>query len=175
VNVFSLLYGIHATTQSQVIEKVQNLVIPETSVERPEAERQIVLLGQRGVIQEINRLESVDTRCPVLFLLSENADKLNLNVFLVCQSSQGWHLTSDTPTYSLPNNMLTRQVLAPLIREIQPLIQHIVPLPGLDVRLSSTVDVERHKFLRECSELMKNIVETTSFEDGRVPSIQSSM
>ena len=57
VNINQLLYGIHESSNSDVLQELRQVVpLPAENY------RQVILLGQRGVIQNYNRLDTIDTK-----------------------------------------------------------------------------------------------------------------
>jgi internalin A len=164
-----LLYGIHESSQSLIRQDV--LRIAGEPVERY---RQVILLGQRGIVQNYNRLDTVDSRCPNTFVLSPAAGK-KLELQLLCQSSDGWHFASDLAAYEIADLDETRSWIAPLILESLPLLQHVVPLSGLDISLrSKTPSRERHLFHLSVG-FMQDFVATAPMELNGPVGIRESL
>ncbi len=140
VSLNRLLYGIHESSQDEIREQVERI-----TAQPEEHYRQVILLGERGVIHNYNRLESIDSRCPNTFMLSRSDGK-RLAIQLLCQSADGWHFSSRAASYEVSDTDETRAMLAPLLFETMPLLAHVVPLSGMDVNLQTNVPrMERMK------------------------------
>jgi Leucine-rich repeat (LRR) protein len=141
VSVPRLLYGLHGLARPEVLARLDGTA-PAATAEY----RQLILLGQRGLLQEYNRLAPADARCPGLFTIGRG-DQGQLLLQLVCQSADGWHLADPAVGHELPDTEATWQTLAPLLEGSLPLLQHLVPLGG-DVGLGSPVPEELRQALR---------------------------
>jgi hypothetical protein len=168
VSVNQLLFGIHASAKPQVVKQVSRI----QSIR--EEDRQLILLGQRSIIQEYNRLESIDTRCPNVFIIWQDESRGPL-LQLVCQSSEGWHLASRSACYELPRPSEFVQATAPLIAESLPLLEYTIPLSGLDINLRSTVAGVAQQENRGAIKIMRQIVSRVDTSRGRVEGLQEAL
>lgn len=169
VNLNQLLYGIHESSRPQIREQVFKI-----ASEPVEHYRQVILLGQRGVIHNYNRLESIDSRCPNTFVLSKVDSKL-LSLQLTCQSSDGWHYASSAACYEFAASEEQRLMLAPLLLESIPVIAHVVPFSGLDINLHTTVSKQRRQTLRASVEFMQEITTTATVKYGGLDALRDSL
>jgi GTPase SAR1 family protein len=169
VSLNQLLYGIHELSSPQIREQVSRV-----TSEPVEHYRQVILLGQRGVIHNYNRLEFIDSRCPNVFALSR-VDARTLLIQLACQSADGWHYASPAASYEFVDNDEIRTVLAPLLLETLPLISHVVPLSGMNISLHTTISRQLGRELLDNSELMREIVELASVDQGGLSAIREAL
>jgi len=164
-----LLYGIHESSHPLIREEVARV-----ASEPVEQYRQVILLGQRSVIHNYNRLDTVDSRCPNIFVLYGSGQK-RLRLQLLCQSADGWHFASEAASYEIVDSEDTRALLAPLIHESLPLLRHVVPLSGLDISLRSEASRERPFDVVEASAFMRKFIMSASVERGGLDALRESL
>ncbi len=168
VSVNELLYGIHESARSQVVERVTQI---QTITEK---DFQLILLGQRGLIQEYNRLEYIDTRCPNIFVLSK-CERENLELQLVCQSLEGWHWASQSARYQLPQSKDRLLNIVPLIAESLPLLEHVIPISGFNINLWTAIPGTARQAHRLDLKLMRYLTSTTSAKVGRLEGLKEAL
>ncbi len=164
-----LLYGIHESSNVLIREDVEHV-----AAEPVEQYRQVILLGQRSIIQNYNRLDTIDTRCPNTFMLSPRGGR-KLKIQLLCQSSDGWHYASDAASYEINDSDETRSILATLAFETMPILSHVIPLSGLDISLTTATPLARLDDLLESVAFMREFVAATPIENGGLDAIRGGL
>ena len=169
ISVTRLLFGIHDTTQRDVINSINQL---QKSVDQgfntqSEHYRELSALVQRDVLQEIRAVQKqIESPCPTLFAIRRDgrspydAGKLfdqRLSLQLYCEHPGCFHPVEDG-LYTIENPRQWLSTMAPHLNRINSILKYVTPIIGPWV---TAANADYAKLIRDDLTLTNALVKAT--------------
>ena len=173
ISVTRLLFGIHYTTQTAVIEKMDTLQdsLQDTLTKGFDTQQQhlqeLSAIVQRDVLQQIRAVQKqIESPCPTLFALRGDGRSVydigklldqRLSLQLYCEHPGCFHPVQQGGFYTIENPRQWVNTMAPHLKRITSILKYVTPIIGPWVSLA---DADYAALIKEDLTLTKDLVRT---------------
>jgi internalin A len=136
ISVTQLLFGLHYTTESAVIDSLDRLIATSRSTENGFNELQELV--QRQFIRQFRQEQQyLETQCPNVFVLRprerqswNNSFAEQINLQLYCQKPGCWHPTKEGGLYAIDEPHQLLRATAPYLKGLVKRLKYTTPIVG---------------------------------------------
>ncbi|MEL6492998.1 MAG: COR domain-containing protein [Cyanobacteria bacterium J06621_3] len=173
ISVTRLLFGIHYTTQTAVIAKIDTLQdsFQDTLIEGFDTQRQhlqeLSAIVQRDVLQEIRAVQKqIESPCPTLFAIRpdgrspydvRNITSQQFRLQLYCEHPGCLHPVQQGGLYTVDNPQQWLSTVGPHLKRITGILKYVTPIIGPWVTLA---DADYAKLIKDDLTLTNDLVKT---------------